>query len=96
MYCNSLDLKVCASHAANICLFHVEIGQPKAPDKDIGLAWERIETFLWKHIGPASVAHSTDQQNENQVQGTVTQPVFKAENTNGATHISPAGGAQGA
>lgn len=38
-----------------------EIEQPKASQKDIGLAWERIETFLWKHVGPNSGAQSSSQ-----------------------------------
>ena len=31
---------------------HAEIGQAKAADKDLELAWERIETFLWRHVCP--------------------------------------------
>ncbi len=38
-----------------------EVGQAKASEKDIGLAWERIETFLWKHVGPHASAHSDGQ-----------------------------------
>lgn len=73
--------------------FHVDIGQIKASDKDIGLAWERIETFLWKHMSPASVAHSTDQQDQNQVHSTVIQPYVKAEDTNVTTYVSAIAGA---
>lgn len=38
-----------------------EVGQAKASEKDIGLAWERIETFLWKHVGPHASAYSDGQ-----------------------------------
>ena len=38
-----------------------EVGQAKASEEDIGLAWERIETFLWKHVGPHASAHSDGQ-----------------------------------
>ncbi len=38
-----------------------EVGQAKASEKDIGLAWERIETFLWKHVGPRASAYSDGQ-----------------------------------
>ncbi len=38
-----------------------EVGQAKASEEDIGLAWERIETFLWKHVGPHASAFSDGQ-----------------------------------
>lgn len=91
VYCSRLDLALCM--LLTFACFHVEIGQIKASDKDIELAWERIETFLWNHVGPASVAHSTDQQNQNQVQRIVLQPNVKAEDSNGTTHVSSTGGA---
>ncbi|KAL0049168.1 hypothetical protein WJX82_008011 [Trebouxia sp. C0006] len=38
-----------------------KVGQAKASEKDIGLAWEHIETFLWKHVGPHASAYSDGQ-----------------------------------
>ena len=38
-----------------------EVGQAKASEKEIGLAWERIETFSWKHVGPHVSAYSDGQ-----------------------------------
>ena len=55
MVCIAIVLTFALCMLPTFACFHVEIGQMKASDKDIGLAWERIETFLWKHIGPASV-----------------------------------------
>lgn len=54
-----------------------EIGQAKASEKDVGLAWERIEAFLWNHVGPAlSVASAGNgighQQLGEQMPGTGT------------------------
>ena len=46
-----------------------EVGQAKASEKDIGLAWERIETFLWRHVGPSASAQSGGQMSYNQHNG---------------------------
>lgn len=77
-----------------------EIGQAAASDKDIRLAWERIETFLWKHVGPASYAHSTDHtrlQSQLSLQdpGAAMKPLSEATHNSGAAHVSSSDGIEG-
>lgn len=38
----------------HFCIGCAEIGQAKASDKDIDLAWQRIEAFLLKFVDPRS------------------------------------------
>ena len=77
-----------------------ETKQAKASDADIRLAWERIETFLWKHVGPASSAHSTDhttlhQQSQDQVPSTAIRPLSEAADASEAAHVSSTDGIEG-
>ena len=75
-----------------------EIGQAKASDKDIGLAWERIEAFLWKYVGPESSATSSGngighQQHGEQVPGTATNGTTEVASMNGTSRTSHNDGA---
>ena len=45
-------------------LQHAEIGQAKAADKDISLAWQRIEMFLWKMVDPKASPRFKNHQTE--------------------------------
>ena len=79
---------------------YAEIGQAKASEKDIGLAWERIETFLWKHVGPASSDDSNEhttlhQQTQDQVPSTAVKPLAGGADTSGAARVSSNDGIQG-
>ena len=80
---------------------HAEIGQAKASEKDTGLAWERIETFLWKHIGPTSSAESVNnstlhQQSQDQVASTGMKNALEAAHSNTATNGASTDGVHGA
>ena len=73
----------------------------KASDKDIKLAWERIEAFLWKYVGPTSSAgsvnHSTvHQQNQDPIPSTAMQNGSEAAHTHRATNGTFTDGVQGA
>ncbi|KAL3143921.1 hypothetical protein ABBQ32_003737 [Trebouxia sp. C0010 RCD-2024] len=78
-----------------------KIGQAKASEKDIGLAWERIETFLWKHIGPFSSTESVNQstvhqQNQEKVPSTAMEIFSEDAHSNRATNGASTEGLQDA
>ena len=79
---------------------HAEIGQATATDKDIGLAWARIKTFLWKHVGPTSPApgtdHATVHQDLDQVSSTAIYNTSEPGIGNETPDASSTDGAKGA
>ena len=51
-------MSLCATHF--LLSFGAVISQPKASDKDVSLAWERIQKFLKLHLVPTSPGLVTD------------------------------------